>query len=481
MIGIVGGGVAGLAAAYRLQRAGRDVQVFEAGNDVGGLAATYSTNGDPIEKFYHHLSKSEETIVELAEELGVADRLEWRIGKNAYYVDGTVHPMDKPWEILAFPPLSLYDKFRLGMLTLDVDVRGGVPTFDSYERLEDYEHVTAREFCVEHTTENVYESFFEPLLDAKFGSRKEEVSAAWLLGRIKFRGERDLLKGEYLGYFDGGFPVFVDALVDAVGRENVTTGARVVDVVGIDGQFGEGDGTGDVGEEDGTGDVGGGVTPSPGAVEALTVETERGVERHDVDAVVVAAMPNVLEHLVGYECDVEFQGSVCAVVTMDEPLTDTYWLNVGDDAPFGALIDHTNFVPPERYGGDHLLYITSYVQSLEEDLWRMDDDQLREHWLSGVEDLFPDFDRSTVREFRVARNPRTAPVYECGYLDMVVPYDLGEEVGEGVYYAGMASRAQYPERSLNGGIVAGYEVADRILARRERRVESPVDDAAADD
>jgi hypothetical protein len=43
---------------------------------------------------------------------------------------------------------------------------------------------------------------------------------------------------------------------------------------------------------------------------------------------------------------------------------------------------------------------------------------------------------------------------------MVVPYDLSEAVAEGVYYAGMASRAQYPERSLNGGVVAGFECAD---------------------
>jgi protoporphyrinogen oxidase len=47
---------------------------------------------------------------------------------------------------------------------------------------------------------------------------------------------------------------------------------------------------------------------------------------------------------------------------------------------------------------------------------------------------------------------------------MVVPYDLSEVAG-GLYYAGMASRAQYPERSLNGGVVAGYECADRILGR----------------
>ena len=45
---------------------------------------------------------------------------------------------------------------------------------------------------------------------------------------------------------------------------------------------------------------------------------------------------------------------------------------------------------------------------------------------------------------------------------MVVPYDLSDEVTDELYYAGMASEAQYPERSLNGGIVAGYECADRI-------------------
>jgi protoporphyrinogen oxidase len=67
---------------------------------------------------------------------------------------------------------------------------------------------------------------------------------------------------------------------------------------------------------------------------------------------------------------------------------------------------------------------------------------------------------------KVSRNPRTAPIYERGYLELVVPYNLGDAVAEGLYYAGMASRAQYPERSLNGGIVAGYEAADRLIDAR---------------
>ena len=436
MIGVVGGGIAGLAAAYRLQQRDHEVQVFEASDQVGGLAAVYDTAGDPLEKFYHHLSKSEETIVELAEELGLGDELNWRIGENAYYVDGILHPMDKPWEILTYPHLGLYDTFRLGMLTLDIDVRGGVPKFDSYERLEDFEDVPIKEFVLDHTTENVYESFFEPLLEAKFGDRAEDVSAAWLLGRVKFRGERDILRGEILGYLDGGFGQLLDALVEAVGRGNITTSARVRDLAIVD-----------------------------GAVDSLTVTTGEGTATHDVDAAIVAAMPTVLEALTGYECGIDFQGTICSVISMDEPLTESYWLNIADDAPFGALIEHTNFVPSERYGGDHLLYVAKYVQSTEDPYWQQDDDEIRETWLAGIEDLFPDFDRDSVTWVKTARNPRTAPIYERGYLDMVIPYDLADEIADGVYYAGMASRAQYPERSLNGGIVAGYECADKVARR----------------
>jgi len=436
MIGVVGGGIAGLAAAHRLQQQGHDVQVFEASDDLGGLAATYETNGDRIEKFYHHLSKSEETIVELAEELGLGDRLDWRYGSDAYYVDGVVHPMNKPWEILAYPHLSLYDKFRLGMLVLDIDVRGGKPKFDTYERLEDFEDVPVEEFILDHTSRGCFENFFRPLLRAKFGDRWEDVSAAWLLGRIKFRGERDILKGEVLGYFEGGFGVLLDALVESVGRESITTGARVTDL-----------------------DI------ADGAVESLTVDTGGGAVTHDVDAAVVATMPNVLESLTGYACEIDFQGTVCSVISMSESLTETYWLNIAEEVPFGALIEHTNFVPPERYGGEHLLYAVSYIQSPKEELWQLDDAGVEEAWLSGIESLFPDFSREQVNWIETARNPRTAPIYERGYLDMVIPYDLGDEVADGVYYAGMASRSQYPERSLNGGIVAGYECAERIADR----------------
>jgi protoporphyrinogen oxidase len=95
----------------------------------------------------------------------------------------------------------------------------------------------------------------------------------------------------------------------------------------------------------------------------------------------------------------------------------------------------------------------------------MDDAAVEAHWREGIADLLPAFDPGAVNWVETARNPRTAPIYERGYLDMVVPYDLADAVDEEVYYAGMASRAQYPERSLDGGIEAGFACADLIDSR----------------
>jgi protoporphyrinogen oxidase len=135
-------------------------------------------------------------------------------------------------------------------------------------------------------------------------------------------------------------------------------------------------------------------------------------------------------------------------------------------------------VPPDRYGGEHLYYTASYVQDPAEDLWQMSDAEVEARWQAGIADRFPEFDPDDVNWVKTARNPRTAPVYETGYLDLVVPYDLGEAVADGVYYAGMASRAQYPERSLNGGIEAGFAAADAAADVEPRRRQA---DAATPD
>ena len=110
--------------------------------------------------------------------------------------------------------------------------------------------------------------------------------------------------------------------------------------------------------------------------------------------------------------------------------------------------------------------MVSYIQDFEESIWKMVDEEIEEYWVEGIEELISSFDREKINWFKVSRNPLTAPIYEMGYIDKIIPYDISKEVGEGIYYAGMASKAQYPERSLNGAIEAGCACAELIIERK---------------
>ncbi len=72
-IGVLGGGALGLTAAMRLARRGAQVTLIEKENELGGLAAGFKVgdSGTYLEKFYHHLFRSDKDIQALLDELGL--------------------------------------------------------------------------------------------------------------------------------------------------------------------------------------------------------------------------------------------------------------------------------------------------------------------------------------------------------------------------------------------------------------------------
>ena len=52
-VGVIGGGAAGLAAAFELLRQGHEVEVFERASYLGGQASTFDIGGSRLEKGYH--------------------------------------------------------------------------------------------------------------------------------------------------------------------------------------------------------------------------------------------------------------------------------------------------------------------------------------------------------------------------------------------------------------------------------------------
>ncbi|NQS73141.1 MAG: NAD(P)/FAD-dependent oxidoreductase [Methanoculleus sp.] len=402
---VVGGGLCGLVSALNLAES-HQVDLFERRPIAGGCLGSYRIDDYWIEEYYHHCFAGDARLLALIEALGVADRLEWLRGSTGYCVDGTIHPLTSPTEILLYPHLTLIEKARLGLLTLrsrglDVSALDGI---------------TAEDYILDTLGPGIYASFFEPLLKSKFGDRRSEISAAWLISRIAIRSDRGT-GGERLGYIRGGFHHLIARLQEEIER----LGATVM----LDSPVGE---------------------------------IRRGadgwlVDGKDYDAVISTLPPQVTAEITGMDiAPVPYQGAACMTLALDRDVTDgIYWLNMKDAAPYGAVVSHTNFAPLEWYG-EHIVYLASYFSSrLPEDFEAtMLADFCRRFSLSAEE----------VRWHRLAVDPYAGPVYTTGLRDRLPAYEE-----HGLFLAGMFSPPNYPERSMNGSVVAGEEVARRVLAR----------------
>ena len=112
-VAVVGGGILGMSAAYRLAQAGVDVALFERSNDLGGLVGSFDFDGRRVDRFYHVNLPTDDRVLGLAEELGLRDRFRFRPTKVGFYDDRRLFSMTSPKEFLTFPLLRMQDRVRL--------------------------------------------------------------------------------------------------------------------------------------------------------------------------------------------------------------------------------------------------------------------------------------------------------------------------------------------------------------------------------
>ena len=402
---IVGGGLTGLVAALSLP-ADHEVDLYERRPMLGGCLSSIDRGTYTIESFYHHCFEGDRHLLALLERLDLLDELEWLTGSTGYYVNGRSYPLSSPMEILAYPHLTVLDKARLAWLTL----RAG--KLDR-KALDD---VTAREFILDHVGRSVYTSFFEPLLRSKFGPMRDQVSAAWLVSRIAIRSNRTS-GGERLGYLRHGFQRLINRLQEEL-------------------------------------DARGCVIRTETPVSSMQRDTHSwAVEGNRYDTVISTIPPQVLASMTGIPfAPIPYQGAACLTLALDREVTNgIYWLNMRDDAPYGAVVAHTNFAPFERYG-EHLVYLASYYAG---ELPAGHDERM----LSDFCERFG-VAREEVHWHHLEVDPHAGPIYTTGYRRLIPNYEQ-----YGLYMAGMFSWPNYPERSMEGSIIAGEQVATCVGRR----------------
>jgi protoporphyrinogen oxidase len=440
-VAVVGGGVAGLAAAYRLLQEGHQVSLFEASPTLGGLVRTFEVGGGRLESFYHHLFSSDTAVIRLIDDLGLGDRMTWRDSKVGFFQGGRIYDFVTPLDLLRFRPLPLLDRVRLGFMGLRLRRQ---------EQWDQFEDVTAREWIVRNVSPRVFDVVWGPLLRGKFGEAGDEVSMAWLWSKIhlRFASRRGgPMQKEQLGYLMGSFGVYLDELERRLRREGADV--RVETPV----------------QE---------VTVDDGRASGLLLASG---ERVPADAVVAAMPSHAFERLVpalpeDYRSkltSVRWQWALCMVLALRESLSHIYWMNIAEPGmPFLAVVEHTNFIEREHYGGQHILYISNYLRP-DHPYFELSEDQLWELFLPALQRINPRFSADWVRERWLFKGPYAQPIVTTGYRRLIPEHRTPIP---GLYLATM--NQIYPEdRGQNYSIIMGERVAEMAMEDLTARTGTP--------
>jgi protoporphyrinogen oxidase len=426
-IAIIGAGFSGMAAAYDLTKAGHKVTILEAANFAGGLASGFKEQGWDwsVEKFYHHWFASDKYMLALIKELGWEDKVLFPRPLTVMYYNGKFYPFDSIVKALLFPGLGFgINKIRFGLVGLFLRLT------NNWKDLEKY---TVDEWMRKWAGKKVYEMMWEPLVMGKFGELYyKQVTMAWMWARLKARTTR-------LGTFVGGFQNFANLFADRLREMGVEVRLQT-SVTLIE------------------------YTAGSSAVSVHNEKTEV------FDKVLVTLSPEAMSRLVPSLPEeylhglrsIKSMGAVVIALALKYQLSEDgyYWYNLPKSAgyPFLALVEHTNFVSPEHFGGDHIVYIGDYLEP-EHEFFRLSQEELLERFLPALKKFNPKFEQDWVRKAWLFRTAYAQPVPLVNHSRNVPPI---ETPVEGIYFASMSQ--VYPwDRGTNFAVEIGRRAARLIM------------------
>ena len=413
-VAILGGGYAGLAAAYRLVRRRRTVVLLEASRELGGFGACCTVAGSVVERYYHHYKPEDIHLLGLVKELGLQDRLIWNSTQLGFLVDGHLYPFSSPLDVLRFRPLTLVDRFRFARQVLRC-------RFSSSQRLE---NISAEEWIVNEWSPTIYQRLLRPLLVNKFEVNPDRVSAAFLHGRISAVADSKspTKRGEQLAWIEGGLDVLTERLKGEVeDTAEIRVGSPVDEIVR---------------ETDG-------------------YRIRCGEEALHARSVINTLPLNIFGAIAKsfrFENRVDYQAAVCCVFALEEQLTDLYWINVIDPGiSFRMLVNHSRLGSFKHC----IVYCGNYVAE-GDPLVGLSFEEIAELYL---EDLRSIFGCVTVLDRVVSRSRYATPVYDKDFRSKV---DELDRLSPGLEFAGNVM--VFPgARTLSSVIGTGYRAADRVI------------------
>jgi protoporphyrinogen oxidase len=379
-----------------------------------------------VEKFYHHWFASDKHMLGLIQELGLSDKVLFPRPYTVMYHEGRFYPLDSILKAILFPGLGWgINKIRFGLVGLFLRLT------TNWQELEKY---TVDEWMRKWTGETVYKMMWEPLIIGKFGAKYyKQVNMAWMWARLHARTTR-------LGTFEGGFQAFADQFAEKLKAAGVEIKLSMpVTHIQRNASTGEFD-----------------------------LSTANEMDKADkvlvtlapaVAANMVPALPK--EYLEGL-LRLKSMGAVVLTISLKHQLSREgyYWYSIPKSAgfPFLALVEHTNYVSPENFGGEHIVYIGDYLEP-EHEYFQLTKEDLLEKFAPSLKKFNPEFDLSWINKIWMYRTTYAQPVPLVNHSQNIPPI---ETPIEGLYFASMSQ--VYPwDRGTNFAVEIGRKAAGLMM------------------
>lgn len=383
---VIGAGYTGLVAALRLAESGNKVTILERSETVGGLASGFKIENGPLERAYHHIFKTDKDIIDMATELGIGDRLKWHDSSVSIYYEGILYPFKGALDLIKFKPLKFVNRIRAGLSVLYLQ---------KTNKWKRFQKISAYEWMLKASGKQATKVIWEPLLKGKFDKYYDKVSMAWLWARIHIRAQSRETSGEKLGYFDGGFQVFTDALLQKLKDNNVIieTGVEITEIRSI----------------------------SNNKVRVNTVG-----KNYSFDACIATTPSHVFAKLVANDIhasesylrkleSINYLGARLLIFSSSQDLSEYYWHNINDiNLPFLVFINHTKLIDKSSYDGKNVYYLATYVPH-DHELFTCSDDELKKIWFPALKKIFPNFDTKKIHEEHFYRFANAQHIVDLNY------------------------------------------------------------------
>lgn len=368
-IGIIGGGVLGLTLGYRLSEKGHQVEIIEAAPQIGGLSTWFDYGEFVWDKYYHVILKSDYELINLINELGLEDQLCWTKTKTGFLWQGSHHSMSNHWEFLKFPPLNLFQKFRLAL---------GILYSDRIKDPTSLEKMTAKTWLTRVFGSKVYSIIWEPLLESKFGTLKDKVPATIIWSTInRYYSTRQKKGGsEYLGHLRNvGLKSLLDTLSDKIeakqGKIHCSSKLLAIDT-----------------------------TSSKGVI----AKTDKGEFSYDQ---IISTIPTMLLRSIAPQFTElytssyypQFIGVIRLALILKRSLCPYYVTNIIDRGyPFTGIIEVSRLTDESELSGHHLVMVPRY-DTPDSDWFKKSENEISDIFLKSMKTIWPDIEDNILHYF----------------------------------------------------------------------------------